>query len=118
MKFEVIKGHGVKYDVHNAVSGISWPLIWDGKRWIFERPTSDLISAGLAEKLTADLYSDLKSSQLSTPDKMGIQYSNDGRKFLKFKNSYIEIVPGQSDLHYTINGNIKISVRNGKYRLC
>ncbi|CCP07217.1 hypothetical protein BN440_2194 [Erwinia amylovora MR1] len=118
VKFEVIKGHGVKYDVQNAVSGISWPLIWDGKRWIFEGPTSDLISAGLAEKLTADLYSDLKSSQLSTPDKMGIQYSNDGRKFLKFENSYIEIVPGQSDLHYTINGNIKISVRNGKYRLC
>lgn len=115
VKFDIITGHGMKYDIHDSISDNSWPISWDGKRWVFEQPTSALISTELMEKITPDMFSDIKSSLISTPGNRGLQYSNDGKTFLKIKNRYIEIVPTHQESNYIVNKNITVRYQNGKY---
>lgn len=99
-KQRVTPEHGVHYEVYDPKNpnGKSWPIEWDGTRWLFESPTSVHISAGLEKQVTPEMLSSnsIDARDISAPDDMGLRYNKQGERFIKVKNKLVKIYQLQS----------------------
>jgi len=74
--------HGLRYqiyDIHHPMSP-SYLVIWDGRRWCFERWTSPHVSRKLSESISPVMFAkNIDESTLSAPDAQGIKWTVAGR---------------------------------------
>lgn len=114
------QGHGVHYEVHdlNNPTGESYPIEWDGNRWIFERKTSNHVSKSLKKIISSEIISnEFNSKKFSAPDRQGLMYDADGGKYIKAEDKYIRLSGDKKDyfITKTNNENIHLQIRNGKF---
>ncbi|MGK0603414.1 hypothetical protein [Yokenella regensburgei] len=94
VKIITTPGHGVHYEIYNlkVPSGESYPIEWDGNRWLFERKTSVHVSKDLKKMISPEMVSEkVDAGKLSAPDHQGLKYDADENKYLKIKGRYVKI---------------------------
>lgn len=90
----VFPGRGVHYEVYNS----NYPdkehhlVSWDGRRWIFERPTSIHVSSTLEKQITSDMFTqNIDVAHLSSPDKNGLRWDENNKSYLNINNQFIRV---------------------------
>ncbi|WP_213990576.1 hypothetical protein [Sodalis sp. dw_96] len=78
------------YHIDN-VNKETYPVEFDGARWLFERPTSVHASNTLKNAVTRDMLTDVDASQLSAPGYKGLRWDAQDKSYLKVENKYLEI---------------------------
>ncbi|MBG6245660.1 hypothetical protein CS369_14305 [Candidatus Symbiopectobacterium sp. 'North America'] len=94
VKEVVSPGRGVHYEVYNS----NYPdkehhlVSWDGRRWVFERPTSVHVSSSLETQITSDMFThNIDVTHLSSPDKNGLRWDENNNSYLNVKNQFIRV---------------------------
>ena len=87
-------GRGVHYEVYNS----NYPdkehylVSWDGRRWVFERPTSVHVSSSLEKQITSDMFThNIDVTHLSSPDKNGLRWDENNKSYLNINNQFIRV---------------------------
>ena len=106
-------GHGVHYEVYDLKkpSGKSYPVEWDGDRWLFERKTSVHVSESLERLISPEMISEkIDAGKLSAPDHQGLRYDINEIKFLKIKGLHLKV-------HKLNSNRFAIRTATGKPRI-
>lgn len=87
---KVTPAHGVRYELFDKTR--SYPVEWDGGRWIFEQGTSPHASKEMKALVTKDMYvKNIDASKVSASDNYGLKWDDQGNSYLKVKNNYVRI---------------------------
>lgn len=126
----VTPGHGVHYEVFdlNNPSGKSYPVEWDGNRWLFERKTSVHVSKDLKKLISSNMFvKNVDTTRLSAPDSYGLRWDEKGNRYLKVNNRFIKVsklnsnrfsLPASGKQHRTIlRFNNKFRIETARERL-
>ncbi|WP_413742397.1 hypothetical protein ACL2XO_06175 [Sodalis sp. RH15] len=106
----------------------TYPVEFDGARWLFERPTSIHASNSLKKAVTRDMLVDMDASQLSAPGHRGLRWDAREKSYLKVHNKYLPIkklngnrysikAPMKGNRIYLRYNNEKFSVETARERL-
>lgn len=94
VKEVVSPGRGVHYEVYNSNNPDKehYLVSWDGRRWVFERPTSVHVSRSLEKQITADMFThNIDVTHLSSPDKNGLRWGENNKSYLNINNQFIHV---------------------------
>lgn len=116
----VTPAHGVHYEVYDLKSPEknSYPIEWDGHRWLFERETSVHVSKDLEVLIDPVMIAEkVDTKKLSAPDHQGLKYDADGNQYIKIKNEYMKLEQKEGRLFIRVNNGdeIHINYTEGKF---
>lgn len=67
-------------------------ISWDGRRWVFERPTSIHVSSSLEKQIISDMFThNIDVTHLSSPDKNGLLWDENNKSYLNINNQFIRV---------------------------
>jgi len=113
---KVTRGHGVHYETFDK--GKSYPVEWDGNRWIFEQSTSPHVSKEFKALITRDMFAqNINAGKISASDNYGLKWDDQGRTYLKIKNNYVKInkLNGNRFSIHSPEGRIILRFRKNKF---
>ncbi|WP_413727405.1 hypothetical protein [Sodalis sp. RH19] len=112
----VVPKRGLKYEIFNrAMPGRrGHPVEFDGRRWLFEAPTSIHVAKTLRRAIAKDIVGEsVNAFDLSTPDKLGLRWDINNNSYLKIKNKYFKVkrYPQTAYKFFLMNNHRKINLR-------
>ncbi|HEY0210932.1 hypothetical protein [Acerihabitans sp.] len=112
----LVPKRGVKYEIYNrAIPGRrGHPVEFDGRRWLFEAPTSIHVAKTLRHAIPKNAVGGrVNAFDLSTPDKLGLRWDMKNNAYLKIKDKYLKVkrYPKTANKFFLIVNNRKINLR-------
>ena len=118
----VVPERGVRYAVYDAKGndGRTYPVEWDGRRWVFESSTSLHVSSGLKKIIAKMNNQRINVDKLSAADDQGLRWDGND-SYIKINDQYIKLNKFKNNRFYIDNedGVSKIFLRfdNGKFSI-
>lgn len=112
----LVPKRGVKYEIYNrAIPGRRGHAVeFDGRRWLFEAPTSIHVTKTLRRAIPKNAISGhVNAFDLSTPDKRGLRWDMKKNAYLKIKDKYLKVkrYPTTKNKFFLLVNNRKINLR-------
>lgn len=115
------KVRGVLYEVYDATlpNRKGYPVEWDGRRWLFERPTSAHVSKRLEKIVTPEMFEKgVDASELSAPDHRGLRWDSMNNSYIKIKGNFVKILSKNNLSYIKHKGNrINLSYDSDKFKV-
>lgn len=110
---------GALYEVFNTMDPTAgYPIEWDGRRWLFESPTSMHVSDKLKNSITPDMYEkNIDTSLLSSPNDEGLRQDSENNKYIKINDNFVRIIQGKTQYFIRKENGEKLylELRDGKF---
>ncbi|TCL03018.1 M91 family zinc metallopeptidase [Sodalis ligni] len=93
VKLSSVARHGIKYTlIDESNPDNQYGLAFDGGRWQLQPHTTEEIDPSLLEVITFDMVDpDCREDLLSAPDERGLQWTADGKVYLRIREYFVRI---------------------------